>query len=210
MARTRARNADAVVRVTTRWSKPSARTPTGWIAIGVGAVVGRAPRSGESAHRVGREDRDLRDVDDGHRDDRAERARIGDGERAARDIVRLQVPLACALRDFTDLRGERTETQRVGIVHDRHDEVDVSEVDCDSEVHRVVGRDRVTGDGRVAERELLERVDHRARHERKVRQPGASADEINLAIVAFHDHVRVRGGGLRLDEPACRRTSERG
>ena len=108
------------------------------------------------------------------------------------------------------LDDERAEPQRVRVVHDGHDEVVVVEVDGDAEVHRVVRRDLVAGDGRVAERELVERVDHRARDEREVREPGGAADAVDASVVALDHHVRVRGGGLGLDEPARGRAPERG
>ena len=67
-------------------------------------ALGRLDDDGLLAHAVGRQDRDLRLIDDRRRDQRAERARVRQRVGAAREVVGLQLAAARALRDVGDRR----------------------------------------------------------------------------------------------------------
>ena len=85
--------------------------------------------------------------------------------------------------DLADRRGEGAQAQAVGVVHHRHDETLEVEVDRDPEVHGAVRHDRqpVLGRRRVHQRELAQRVDHRAGDERQRGEPGAGASVVDRA-----------------------------
>jgi hypothetical protein len=162
------------------------------------APVGARRRAGADA--VHREDADLRVVDDRERRQRVAAADVGDRERAALDVVRLQVLGAGPLREIGDRGGERPETQRVGVVHHRHDETGEVEVDGDAEVDVVVVPQPTVDDRCVDVGEGPQGVDHGPGHEREVREAGRLAGPVDEAEVDLLDQQRVHRCLHRLPE----------
>ena len=169
-------------------------------------------REGDVAHRLDRErvgavghlddlrpfldradahDRDLRLVDDGRREERAEGAVVRHRERAARDLVRHEL-LGARPRGQV-VRGPREAHERevVGAPDDRHDEAPV-ESDGDAEVHLAVVHDVVAHDRGVHERARLQRRDRRLEDEGQVRQFRA----VLLLEAALHAIAQFRDPGV--------------
>src|SRR5690606_2496465 len=119
---------------------------------------------------VGRQDRDLRLVDDRRGDQRAERAVVRDRIRAAREIVGFQASLTGPTCDLVDRLRELRDGQRLGLPDHWRDEALGAEIDGDREVHVRVQHERVTLDARVQVRKLAERLAYRARDERQIGQ----------------------------------------
>src|SRR5258708_22678063 len=90
----------------TDWSHAH-RPPAG--AIGDGG--------GTHPHTIGREDGHLWWVDDGRTHHRAVAARVGDGERAAAEVVSTQLARTRLGGDSAETSGHRYETQPVRLAH---------------------------------------------------------------------------------------------
>ena len=106
-----------------------------------------------------REDRDLRLVDDRHRQHAAGRAVVGDGEGAALISSGLSFSGLGAVGEIADLAGDRPEALGLGRAHHRDQQALVVEVDGDADVDVVVHDELVVADAGVEVRELGERVD---------------------------------------------------
>ena len=82
--------------------------------------------------RLHRQDRDLGDVDDRHREVRAEPAGVVDGERRAAEVVDPELPDPSAGRDIGDGMVEPADAELVDVADDRDDE---PVVDGDRDAH---------------------------------------------------------------------------
>ena len=132
----------------------------------VAVVVG--DHDGLAGDAVGGEDRDLRLVDDREHQKRAERARVGQRERAAGDLVGRQLLGAGPGGEVVDVAGDGPQPLVVGVVDDRGEQALEVEVDRDGQVDVVVHDELAVADRRVHVREVAQRVDHRPGDERQV------------------------------------------
>jgi hypothetical protein len=153
-------------------------------------------------HAIGREDADLRAVDDRHRDPRARCSWVRDRERAAREIVGRELLGASAGGNIAYGLGESAQPQSVGVVHDRHDEPVEVEVDRDPEVHGALRCQcqAVVSQRAVQPRKVSERVDDRARNERQRGQARGSPHRIDARVVGDGDRAGVGRRLLRRQE----------
>ena len=129
-------------------------------------AIASAPSGVLDHHRpahdgVGRDDRDLRLVDDRHRQHRAGRSVVGDRERAALDLVGAQLAGPGTIGEVADLAGERLQSLGLGVADHRRQQTLVVEVDGDAEVDVVVHDQLVVADAGVEVRELGQPVDDR-------------------------------------------------
>ena len=120
------------------------------------------------ADAVGRQDRDLRLVDDRQRHARAERTHVRDRERAADDLVGTELLAPGARREVADLTRDQPQPLAVGVADHRRDEALEVEVDRDAEVDVVVHDERLAVDARVDVRVVVHDVAERAHDERQV------------------------------------------
>ena len=183
-----------------------AQEPDGVDGHGFGAVGGgdhhRLP-----THAVGRQDRHLRLVDDRQNQEAAERARVRERERTARDVVDRELFVARPAGEIVDLAGDGPQAKVVRFVHHRREETFEVEVDRDRQVDVVVHDQLAVGDGGVDVRELTERVDHGPSDERQVREAEAfrltpfvamgAPHAIDTLVVDLDDRVGVRRRCLR-------------
>src|SRR5918994_791792 len=88
------------------------------------------------------EDRRLRVVDDGRRDHASERARVIDGEGAARDVFRAEFSGAGALYEVIDSAGQAGDVQLVGVGDNGYDQ-GVFQVDGQANIHALPEDDAV-------------------------------------------------------------------
>ena len=103
---------------------------------------------------VGREDGDLRCIEDRDRQPRARGAGIGDREGAAGQIVGAELLRPRPRRNVSDGGPEIAQAQAVGAVDDRHDEALVVEIHGDPQVHGAVEHERFAVDRRVESRDI--------------------------------------------------------
>src|SRR5438552_6166495 len=176
----------------TDWSHAH-RPPAG--AIGDGG--------GTHAHSIGREDGHLWWVDDGRTHHRAVAARVGDGERAAAEVVSTQLARTRLGSDGAETIGHRYQTQPVGLAHHRYDEAFELEVDRDAEIDLTMYQQGIVGKCGVQLRELAQRIDHRTTYEWEVRQMMGGPHRLNGGVVDFDDHQCVRRSFNRVPE-ICR------
>ena len=201
ISRTRRTNAPAYAPSTARWSNAQQRWPTGAMASAPSVVDDDL-----LGHAVGREDADLRPVDDRKRDPGAGRAGVRDREGAAREVVGHELAGMGAGGDVADGGGERTQAQAVGVVHDGYDQALEVEVDRDPEVHRAVHdcRQPVVGGCGVHAGELAERVDDGAGHERQRGETLGPAGAVDRRVVGRDHRQCVRNGALRREADRLR------
>ena len=170
--------------------------------------------------RVGRQDRDLRLVDDREREHRTGRPVVRDRERAARDLVGKQLLRPGTRRQIVDLPGDGAQALALRTADDRHDEALVVEVDSDAEIDEAVDDELVVRDARIEVRELLERIDDGPADERQVREAEAlgglpsrlllAAGEVDVVVVDLDDAEGVRAGGLRRRHRRARELADLG
>ena len=155
---------------------------------------------------VGGQDGHLRLVDDRDREVRAERAVVRDGERAAGDVVRVELAAPGPLGQVADAPGHAAQGDLLGAVDDRHDQPLVGQVDRDAEVDLGVDEQRVVDHRRVQQGEVAQRLDRGPGHERQVGEreallglealaPGL-AHALDALEVDLVGDERVRRGGL--------------
>ena len=142
------------------------------------------------------QDGDLRLVDDGGADQRAEKAGIRDGERAPLDFFRLQLLLSRALGQILNAAGHLFERCRRGVLDDGDDQ-SVVERDGDADVDVVVVADLVAFDRRVEDRKITESVANRERDEGQVGQSSSFLLERctqGILALAHRGHVDLDHG----------------
>ena len=166
--------------------------PTEWIAIASDpSGVGDDDRP--ALDPVGREDRHLRLVDDRRRQEGPERARVRDRERPAHDVVSRQLARAGPVGEVGHRSGEAAERLTVGVVHDRHDEPSLVEVDGNPEVDVAVDDERVVADRGVQLRVVAKRLDHGPGDEGKVGETDALllAEPVLVGLANLLDALEV-------------------
>ena len=127
---------------------------------------------GASLDAADRKDRDLRLTDDRLSRHGAEHAGIRDGERAALNVLDLQLLVSCPVGQILNRAAQVDETEPVGMANHWDDEA-LIERDGDAEIDVLFVHDRVAVDRCVGERILADRVGRRFRDEHRVSQPGA-------------------------------------
>ena len=140
---------------------------------------------------------------------RAERPGVGDGERAAADVVETQPLVAGPVGHVADPAGHAPQVELLGVVHDRDDEPFVVEVDGDPQVDVVVDDQRVVAHRGVEVGEVGQGLDRGPGGEGQVGEaepllgPEAIAvgptDLLDPLVVDLLDHQRVGRGGLGPD-----------
>ena len=156
---------------------------------------------------VGGQDRHLRLVDDRDGEIGAEGAVVRDGERSARDVVRVELAAAGPLGQVADAPGHAAKRDFLGPVDDGDDQTLVGQVDRDPEVHLGVDEQRVVDDRRVEQGEVTQRLHRRPGDEGEVGQREtllgleALAPGLAHALDALEVHLvgdeRVGRGRLR-------------
>ena len=103
---------------------------------------GVSSTTGALGDRLHRQDRDLRDVDDRHRQVRAEPAGVVDGERAAAVVVEAELAGRARAGDLGDGLVEAADRELVDVADDRDEEA-VVDGDRDAHVDAALGEDAV-------------------------------------------------------------------
>ena len=129
-----------------------------------------------------------------------DRARIGDREGPAREIVGSEPPRPRSGSDVADGRREVAQAHPVGVVDHRDDQALEVEVDRDPEPDRAVHDRRVAVDARVQQRKRAQRVDDGAGDERQGRQADLLPHRVDPRVVDRNHDERVRGRPLRRNE----------
>src|SRR5215212_341321 len=125
----------------------------------------------------GGEDGRLRVIDNGRRDHASERARVIDGEGAARDVFRAEFSGAGALYEVVYPAGQAGDVQLVGVGDDGYDQ-GVFQVDGHADVHALPEDDAVPIPHGVEHGIFLEALDDGLHDERQVGE---------LHALAFHE-----------------------
>ena len=152
----------------------------------------------------------MRRIDDRRRQHRAEHAAVGDGERAAGELLDGELAFLRALAEIGDLLLDLGDRHLVGVAQDRHHEA-ARAAHRDADVEVAVIDDVVAVDRRVDDRIFLERMHRRLDEEaHEAELDAVLLLEALLVAVAQLDHRRHvhfvergedRGGRLRLHEP---------
>ncbi len=145
---------------------------------------------------AGGEDSHLRLVDHGRAHDRSERADVGDGERSAGELIRLQLLVACAIRQVVRGACEPGHILLAGKSNHGSDEPRASDRDSNSDVQVFLDDDALLLDGCIQNRVFAQRLDGCLNEERRERELDAFPfEEFLLMLLAEMDEVRhVRFG----------------
>ena len=112
-------------------------------ADGDDVAVGRLEHDGALGDRLHGQDRDLRDVDDRHRQVRAEPAGVVDRERAAAVVLEAELARPGARGDLGDRAVQAADRELVDVADDRHEEP-VVDGDGDAHVDPPLGQEAVS------------------------------------------------------------------
>src|SRR5699024_352934 len=137
-------------------------------------TVGVAGDDGPLHHRAGTQNARLRLHDDRRVEQRTVAADVGDRERAATELVRLDVVVACTLREIRDAVCQSCDAEFTRVV-DHHGQQTTVGVHGDTQMYRAVVGDLLgfLVVGGVDVRVLLERLHRRLREEGEERQGDA-------------------------------------